>query len=259
MFIDTHAHYDDEAFDADRDDVILNAHKDGAEIIINAAQDYRTSVKSIELARKFDFMYAAVGVHPHEAGNVLPGDIEKIAGLAADEKVVAIGEAGLDYHYNFSEPEVQKKIFRENIDLSKSIGKPIVVHDREAHADVLNIMTESGIKSGGAVIHCFSGSAEMAKVVASKGWHFSVGGAVTFKNARRIIEALAVIPDDLLMLETDCPYMTPEPFRGRRNDSSYIQYTARRIAEIKGISYEALCGISNNNAKRFFGILPKKA
>ncbi len=258
MFIDTHAHYDDEAFDSDRDEVILNAHISGTEFIVNNAQDYVTSLRCIELAEKFDFVYAAVGVHPHEAGKVKPAEIEKIESLAQHDKVVAIGEAGLDYHYNFSEPCEQKEIFRANIEISKKVGKPIVVHDREAHADVLEIMNSESIAPGAAVIHCFSGSAEMAKLVASKGWYFSIGGAATFKNARKIVEALGVIPNELLMLETDCPYMTPEPFRGKRNDSSYIEYTARRIAEIKNISYEELCSITNDNARRFFGIVTKK-
>ena len=254
MFIDTHAHYDDDAFDIDRDELLKNVHKNGTEIIVNAAQDYRTSRICVEMAEKHPFVYATVGVHPHEAVKACDVDLERIEKLAMHKKVVAIGEAGLDYHYNFSPVEDQKRIFAANIEISKSIGKPIVVHDREAHNDVLDMMKGSHIKPGGAVVHCFSGSAEMAKVIASKGWYFSVGGAVTFKNARRIIEALAVIPDDLLMLETDCPYMTPEPFRGKRNDSSYIEYTAKKIAVIKGMSYEELCAITNANSHRFFAI-----
>ncbi|MBQ8165071.1 MAG: TatD family hydrolase [Clostridia bacterium] len=254
MFIDTHAHYDDEAFDIDREEVLKKVHDGGTECIINAAQDYKTSLTCVEMAEKYPFMYAAVGVHPHEAEKASLKDLELIEELAKHEKVVAIGEAGLDYHYNFSSEQEQKRIFAANIEISKRVGKPIVVHDREAHSDVLDMMRDADIKPGGAVVHCFSGSAEMAKIVASKGWFFSVGGAVTFKNARRIIEALAVIPDELLMLETDCPYMTPVPFRGRRNDSSYIEYTARKIAEIKGISYEMLCEMTNANARNFFAI-----
>lgn len=254
MFIDTHAHYDDEAFDVDREELLYSVHSRGTEFIINAAQDYKTSVVCVEMAEKYPFVYATVGVHPHEAGKATAEDLERIEKLAQHNKVVAVGEAGLDYHYNFSTEQDQKKIFIANIEISKRVGKPIVVHDREAHGDILDIMKASDIKPGGAVIHCFSGSAEMAKVVASHGWYFSVGGAVTFKNARRIIEALDVIPDELLLLETDCPYMTPEPFRGKRNDSSYIEYTARKIAEIKGISYEELCELTNTNARRFFAI-----
>ncbi|MBE7064734.1 MAG: TatD family deoxyribonuclease [Ruminococcaceae bacterium] len=253
MFIDTHAHYDDDAFDADRDELLLKVHKNGTEAIINAAQDYKTSLVCVELAEKYPFLYATVGVHPHEAANATDEELILIEKLAAHNKVVAIGEAGLDYHYNFSPVDDQKRIFAANIEISGRVGKPIVVHDREAHSDVLEMMA-ANIQPGGAVVHCFSGSAEMAKVIASKGWYFSVGGAATFKNARRIIEALAVIPDELLMLETDCPYMTPEPFRGKRNDSSYIEYTAKRIAEIKGMTYEELCAVTNANARRFFAI-----
>jgi len=252
MFIDTHAHYDDDAFDIDRDALLAAVHEKGTEIIVNAAQDYKTSLICVEMAEKYPFVYATVGVHPHEAAKATDEDLLLIEKLAAHKKVVAIGEAGLDYHYNFSPVDVQKKIFAANIEISKRMGKPIVVHDREAHGDILEMMMGADIKPGGAVVHCFSGSAEMAKVIASNGWYFSVGGAATFKNARRIIEALAVIPDELLMLETDCPYMTPEPFRGKRNDSSYIEYTAKRIAGIKGISYEELCAVTNANARRFF-------
>lgn len=254
MFIDTHAHYDDEAFDTDREELLLKVHEKGTELIVNAAQDYKTSLICVEMAEKYPFVYATVGVHPHEASKATDEDLKLIEKLAMHNKVVAIGEAGLDYHYNFSPAEDQKRIFAANIEISKRVGKPIVVHDREAHSDVLAMMTAANIQPGGAVVHCFSGSAEMAKVIASKGWYFSVGGAATFKNARRIIEALAVIPDELLMLETDCPYMTPEPFRGKRNDSSYIEYTARRIAEIKGMSYDKLCAVTSENSRRFFAI-----
>ena len=213
MFIDTHAHYDDDAFDIDRDELLLNVHKNGTEAIINAAQDYKTSLVCVAMAEKYPFLYATVGVHPHEAAKATDDELVLIEKLAGHEKVVAIGEAGLDYHYNFSPVEDQKRIFAANIEISKRTGKPIVVHDREAHNDVLEMMFAADIKPGGAVVHCFSGSAEMAKIIASRGWYFSVGSAATFKNARRIIEALAVIPDEFLMLETDCPYMTPEPFR----------------------------------------------
>lgn len=254
MFIDTHAHYDDDAFDIDRDELLLKVHENGTEAIINAAQDYKTSIVCVEMAEKYPFLYATVGVHPHEASKATDEDLVLIEKLAMHDKVVAIGEAGLDYHYNFSPVDDQKRIFAANIEISKRVGKPIVVHDREAHNDVLEMMTKANIQPGGAVVHCYSGSAEMAKIIASKGWYFSVGGAATFKKARRIIEALAVIPDELLMLETDCPYMTPEPFRGKRNDSSYIVYTAKRIAEIKGMTYEELCAVTNANARRFFAI-----
>lgn len=254
MYIDTHAHYDDDAFDIDREELLMKVHEKGTEWIVNAAQDFRTSLICVEMAEKYPFVYATVGVHPHEASKVTDEELVLIEKLAMHNKVVAIGEAGLDYHYNFSPEEDQKRVFAANIEISKRIGKPIVVHDREAHSDVLEMMTSANIQPGGAVVHCFSGSAEMAKVIASRGWYFSVGGAATFKNARRIIEALAVIPNELLMLETDCPYMTPEPFRGKRNDSSYIEYTARRIAEIKGMSYEDLCAITNENSRRFFAV-----
>ena len=236
------------------DAVLLRARESGLIAAINCAEDADTSEICIALAEKYDFIYAACGCHPHNASKVRPGDYERIYGLLKHQKAVAVGEAGLDYHYDFSPREAQWDCFRENIRLSKELDLPLVVHDREAHMDVMNILREEKAPEGRVVFHCYSGSAEMAELIAGQGWYFSVGGAVTFKNARRIVEALAVIPDELLMLETDCPYMTPEPFRGRRNDSSYVPLIAARIAEIKGVETGEIFGLTNANARRFFGI-----
>ncbi len=253
-YIDTHAHYNDEAFSEDRESVLEEIREAGCEAVVNCAEDYPSSLECVKLAEEHPFVFAAAGIHPHKAFTYSPEIMEKIEALAKHPKVVAIGEAGLDYHYDFSPRDVQKVCFAENIRLAKRTGKPVVVHDREAHEDTLEIMKNERIPEGGAVLHCFSGSAEMAKIVAKHGWYFSIGGAVTFKNARRVIEALAVIPDELLMLETDCPYMTPVPFRGTRNNSALIPYTAAAIAEVKGVSAEEICELTTANAKRFFGI-----
>lgn len=253
-FIDTHAHYNDERFAGDLDDVLKNAVDSGLIAAVCCAEDAETSGICVGLAEKYGFIYAACGCHPHNASQVKPGDYEKIYGLLKHPKAVAVGEAGLDYHYDFSPKEVQKECFRENIRIARELDLPLVVHDREAHMDVLDILAEEKAPEGKVVFHCFSGSAEMAKIIAKRGWYFSVGGSVTFKNARRITEALAVIPDELLMLETDCPYMTPEPFRGRRNDSSFIPLTAAGIAIIKGVAAEEICALTTANARRFFGI-----
>lgn len=254
MFVDTHAHYDDEAFDEDRHAVLSSLQKNGVEWLVNAAQDLETARKCIALAEKYDFIYAAVGIHPHEADSCTPAVMKELEKLTEHTKVVAIGETGLDYHYDFSLREKQKENLTENLRLAASTGLPVIIHDREAHADVLEIMLRENVPAGKAVFHCYSGSAEMARVIADRGWYFSVGGAVTFKNARRIIEALAVIPDSLLMLETDCPYMAPVPIRGTRNTSSNIRYIAEKIAEVKGVSFEEICRTTSSNAVSFFGI-----
>ena len=254
-YIDTHAHYNDEAFSEDRERVLADVRDAGCVAVVNCAEDYPSSLECVRLAEEHPFVFAAVGVHPHKALTYSPEIAEKIRELAQScKKVVAIGEAGLDYHYDFSPRDVQKVCFAENIRLARELGKPVVVHDREAHEDTLEIMKNERIPEGGAVLHCFSGSAETAKIVAKHGWYFSIGGAVTFKNARRVIEALEVIPDDLLMLETDCPYMTPVPFRGTRNNSALIPYTAAAIAAVKGVSTEEIFALTTANAKRFFGI-----
>ena len=253
-FIDTHAHYNDGKFADDLDETLRNARNSGLIAAVNCAEDAETSEACIALAEKYDFIYAACGCHPHNASKVRPGDYGKIYDLLKHPKAVAVGEAGLDYYYDFSDRDSQKACFRENVRLSKELGLPLVVHDREAHRDVLDILDEEKAPEGKVVFHCYSGSAEMAGLIAKRGWFFSVGGAVTFKNARRIIEALAVIPDELLMLETDCPYMTPEPFRGKRNDSSFIPLTAAKVASVKGVSAEVILEVTAANAARFFGI-----
>lgn len=259
MFVDTHAHYDDEAFDADRREVLASLPGAGVDWIVNAAQDVRSARRCILLAEEFDFVYAAVGIHPHEAASCTPEAIRELAALARHPRVVAVGETGLDYHYDFCPPEKQKENLTENLRLAEETGLPVILHDREAHADVLEILLRRQVPAGKAVFHCYSGSAEMARVIASHGWYFSVGGAVTFKNARRIREALAVIPDTLLMLETDCPYMAPVPLRGTRNLSSNIKYIAEEVAAVKGLSCEEVCRMTGENAARFFGISAQKS
>lgn len=208
MFTDTHAHYDDEAFEGERDNILSSLREKGVEFIVNAAQDYETSLKCIKLAERYDNVYAAVGIHPHNAGSFSEEIIERLAKLVAEHpRVVAIGETGLDYHYDFSPRDRQRENFIANIRLAKSLDLPVIIHDREAHEDVINIMIGEDIPPHKAVFHCYSGSVETARVISKKGWYFSIGGSVTFKNARHVKEAAAFIPDSLLMLETDCPYM----------------------------------------------------
>ena len=252
MFIDSHAHYEDEKFNEDRAEVFRKAREAGCVAVIDAAQDLATSKQIIEMAEQNPFLYAAVGVHPHEAKGFREEDLPVPEQLAAHPKCVAIGEIGLDYHYNFSDPETQKQVFRTMLRLANKLDLPFVVHDREAHKDTLNILEEENVKGEACLIHCFSGSREMAEIIMKRGYSVSIGGAVTFKNARRIIEALEVIPIDRILLETDAPYMTPEPYRGKRNDSSLIPLVAEKIASVKSLPPEEVLRKTAENAVDFY-------
>ena len=257
MYIDAHAHYDDEAFDEDRANVLAGVHEAGCDVIINAAQDIPTAVTTLQMADAFPYLFAAVGIHPHKAQGILPKDIEEIRKLAQHEKCVAIGEIGLDYHYDFAPRQVQQEVFRQQLRLAGELQMPVVIHDREAHEDTLKILDQELSPASGCLIHCYSGSREMAEVIMKRGYYVSIGGAVTFKNARRIVEALEVIPTDRILLETDCPYMTPVPHRGERNDSSMIPFTAQKICEIKGVLLDCFYKITSENAISFYHLKEK--
>lgn len=246
---DTHAHYDDEKFNDDRTQVLSSLKDGGVCGVIDCGCDLSSSLKAIELSEKYDFVYAAVGIHPHEAAEAETNDFDEIAKLFSLEKVVAVGEIGLDYHYDFSPRGVQLEFFERQIILSKELDLPIIVHDREAHEDTMNLLKKYRPKG---VVHCFSGSAEMAKEVLKLGMYIGLGGAVTFKNARKPLEVAAVIPDDRLLLETDCPYMAPVPLRGSRCDSTMIAYTAQKLAEVRGCEVQSLIDKCRANAKELF-------
>lgn len=252
MLYDSHAHYDDEQFDADRDEVIAAAHKSGVAFINNIASNLESSRASIALAEKFDYVYATVGVHPSDVRGMTNGDIDTLRSLASHKKVVAIGEIGLDYHYDDTSEKEQKLWLSPQLELAKELKLPVVIHDRDSRGECKQILKERHISNG--VIHCFSGSAETAKEFLKMGFHISFTGVLTFKNARRAIEALRVIPLDRIMIETDCPYMAPEPFRGTRNHSGYVYRVAEKIAEVKGISFDEASRITTENAIKFFGI-----
>lgn len=254
MFFDTHAHYDDEKYDDDRDEVILRAYNMGVENILNVGINLDTSKKSIELARKYDFVYAAVGVHPHEIENLEQDYIERLEDLIHQNrhKIVAIGEIGLDYYYDFAPKDLQQKVFIEQINLAKKVGLPVAIHDRDAHGDTLDIIKQQGVTEG--ILHCFSGSPEMANEVLKQGLYIAIGGVVTFKNAKKMVDVVKNIPMDRLLIETDLPYLTPEPFRGKRNESAYLKYVVEKIAQIKGLPEYEIANITTNNAKKLFGI-----
>lgn len=248
---DTHAHYDDSRFDEDRDELIASLSEKGVSHIVNCGCDLKSSLTTVALAEKYDFVYAAVGVHAHEAEEATEGDLAEIESLYEREKVVAVGEIGLDYHYDFSPIERQLEIFERQLILANRLDLPVIVHDREAHEDTMNLLKKYKPKG---VVHCFSGSAEMAKEIVKFGMYIGIGGAVTFKNAKKPVEVVEYLPLDRLLLETDAPYMTPVPFRGQRCDSAHIAYTAEKIAEIKAIDTQELIDICNKNAKNLFGI-----
>jgi len=254
MLIDTHAHLDDEKFKDDVADVIANAAAHGIDYIINPASNLASSQAAVQLAQTYDSVYAAVGVHPHDATGLDETVMQQLRVLARCPKVVAIGEIGLDYYYDFSPRDVQKVAFRQQIRLAKELGLPIVVHDRDAHGDVLQILREEDAGQAGGVLHCFSGSVEMAMECLKMGFYLSFGGPVTFKNARRLPEVAAAVPLSKILVETDSPYLTPEPYRGRRNEPAYVRHVAAKIAEIKGVDLGVLARITTENARRLFGI-----
>jgi len=253
MYFDTHAHYCDKRFNEDRDELLGSMVDSGVSLILNAGSNLRTSKFSLELADKYPFIYASVGVHPHDAKSMTDDTISELEKLLSHPKAMAVGEIGLDYHYDFSPRDVQRMRFREQLELARRLDKPVIIHEREALQDTLDIVRDFGDLTG--VFHCFSGSRETAKTVLDMGWYLSFTGIVTFKNARRALEVLEIMPADRIMLETDCPYMAPEPMRGKRNSSLHLPYIAEKIAEVRGVTAEEVAMITMENGKRFFGIV----
>lgn len=252
MYFDTHTHLDDARFADDRAEVIQKVRDAGVTLAVNIGADMKSSETSVALAEQYDFIYASVGVHPEDVMHLTEADMDRLAELAQHKKVVAIGEIGLDYHYDDVPKELQKKWFLRQIQLAQKLELPYIVHDREAHGDVLEIIRESGYFRG--VMHCYSGSAEMAQELLKLGFYISFAGPVTFKNGKKAQEAAKQIPIERILIETDSPYLTPEPYRGQRNDSSMVQFVARKIAELKGITAAEAARITMENGKRFFNI-----
>ena len=248
---DSHAHYDDEAFAPDREEVLASLAGAGVEAVMNIGADLESSRAAAELARAHDFIWAAVGVHPHGAADLPEDWLRQLEELAALPKVRAIGEIGFDYHYDAGWKEAQRRAFEEQLRLAARLSLPVVIHDREAHGDTMELLRQ--YRPAG-VVHCYSGSAEMAKEVLSLGMYVGFTGVVTFKNARKALEAAEVVPLDRLLVETDCPYMAPEPFRGRRCDSTMLPYTIQKLAQVKGVSPQELARASAENARRLFAI-----
>jgi len=254
VYFDSHAHLDDRVFNHDRHEMLMRARENGVSNIVNVGYDIPSSRRSIQLAEKYDFIYAAVGIHPHDAAVVNDYILQEVRRLSANPKVVAIGEMGLDYFRDLSPRENQRQVFRRQIRLAKELGKPVIIHDRDAHGDVMTILKEEGAEQCGGVMHCFSGSPEMADECLKMGFYISIAGPVTFNNARKLLDVAVAVPLNRLLIETDSPYLTPEPHRGKRNESAHVVLVGTRIAERRGIPAEELAAATAANAKKLFGI-----
>lgn len=253
--IDSHVHLDDEAFNGDREDIIKSLGENGIELVINNSSDLPSSERSVELANKYENIYAAIGVHPHEA-RTYDDEVEKrLIELSRDKKVLAIGEIGLDYYYDNSPRDVQKEVFKRQIELAARLKKNIVIHSRDAAKDTFDILKEAHEKYDfTALIHCFSQSVDMMREYLKMGDYIALGGAVTFKNAKTPKEVAKAVDLDRLLLETDCPYMTPVPYRGKRNEPKLVKFTCQYIADLRQMDASELEKITGENTKRFFGI-----
>ena len=252
MYFDTHAHYDSSKFDADRDDVLSAMPESGVTLIVDPGDNTVRSRRAVELAHQYPFVYAAVGWHPEEAEGWTDECLNEIRALAADEKVVAIGEIGLDYYWDKTYTEKQKMVFRAQIELALSLDLPVIVHDREAHGDCLEIVRDYPTLRG--VFHCFSGSVEMARELVKRDWYLGFDGPITYKNAVKALDVIRAVPMDRIVMETDSPYLAPVPMRGKRNDSRNLPYIAEVIAREKGMTVEAVAAATMENGKRLFGI-----
>ena len=250
---DTHAHYDADRFDSDRDTVLSALPGDGVGLVVDPGCDLPSSRAAVALAEKYSHVYAAVGIHPEDCAGFQDGDLAELRQLLRHPKVVAIGEIGLDYYWPENPPRpLQQQVLRSQLALARELSLPVIIHDRDAHADTMAIVREfPGLRG---VFHCFAGSVEMARELVDMGWYLSFNGAATFKNARKAPEVIQAVPMDRLMIETDAPYLTPAPYRGRRNDSTYVHLVAEKIAQLRDMTPAAVEQATWENGKRFFGI-----
>ncbi|KKI91612.1 hydrolase TatD [Bacillus sp. SA1-12] len=254
MLFDTHAHLNAVQYEEDIVEVIQRAKDENVTHIVVVGFDKDTITKAMELTEQYEMIYAAIGWHPVDAVDMTDEDLAWIKELTSHPKVVAIGEMGLDYYWDKSPKDVQKEVFRKQIQLAKEVQLPIIIHNRDATEDVVKILKEEKASEVGGIMHCFTGSLEIAKQCMEMNFYISYGGPVTFKNAKKPKEVVKEIPMERLLIETDCPYLTPHPFRGKRNEPSYVKYVAEQIAELRGISYEEVAEKTSDNAKKLFGI-----
>jgi len=252
MIFDTHAHYDDEAFDGDREALLESLPAHGIEAVVNIGASIQTTKNTLELMKKYPFVYGAVGVHPNETGELNDHLMDWLKHVAGEKKVVAIGEIGLDYYWKEPEPEVQKHWFVRQLSLARETGLPVVIHSRDAAKDTLDIIKAERAGELGGVIHCFSYSLEMAKEYLNMGFYLGIGGVLTFNNGKKLKEVVDYMPLDRIVLETDCPYLSPVPFRGKRNSSLNLPYVVEAISQIKGVPAEEVIAVTNRNAKTMY-------
>ncbi len=250
--IDTHAHLDDKRLYNNVSELINRAKKKGVTKIINIGITVESSEKSIELAKNYDEVYASVGIHPHDAKNAPKGYIDRLRSMASQEKVIAIGEMGLDFFKNISPQQEQKDVFKEQLQLAKELNLPVIIHDRDAHEEVIEILKDyNGVRG---VFHCFSGDAEVASKVLELGFYISFTGTITFKKADKLREVVRKTPMDMMMIETDCPYLAPEPFRGKLNEPAYVRLVGEAVAEEKNLHFDKVAEITTRNAVEFFNL-----
>lgn len=249
---ETHAHYDDAAFSEDRDFLLEQMHREGIEYIVNIGCSMENSNSITGLVKQYDFLYGTVGVHPEDAGSLTESDMEELEELSKQDKILAIGEIGLDYHYDEPPKDIQKQWFVRQLDLAKRRQLPVVIHSRDAAKDTLDIMKAEHAGKTNGVIHCFSYGVEMAREYLNMGYYIGIGGVITFKNGRKLKEVAEYAPLDRIVLETDAPYLAPVPFRGKRNCSLYLKYVVEELARLKGLSAEAVCTVTYENAKRLY-------
>ena len=252
MIFDTHSHYDDEAFDKDREDLLTGLASKGVGTVVSVGADICTSQAALALASKYENVYAAIGVHPTETGDLSEKDMDWLRCHSQDEKVVALGEIGLDYYWKEPEPEIQKYWFIRQLELAREIKLPIIVHSRDAARDTLDIIKAERAEEIGGVIHCFSYGMELTREYLQMGFYLGIGGVITFRNAKKLKEVVKYAPLDQLVLETDCPYLSPEPNRGKRNSSLNLPYVAEQIGKIKGIPADEVIAITSRNAEKLF-------
>ncbi len=251
---DTHAHYDDEAFAEDRGELLADLPKQGIKRIVNVGASLASCKKTIELMEQYDYIYGAIGVHPSETGELNEESFAWLRQQCQHEKCVAVGEIGLDYYWKEPDPQIQKKWFVRQLDLARELFLPVIIHSRDAAKDTVDILTEQRAGEIGGVIHCYSYTKEMAKTFLNMGFYFGIGGVVTFKNSKKLKEAVEYIPMDCIVIETDCPYLAPEPNRGKRNSSLNLPYVIEMLAQLKGIPEDEVRRITWENANRLYRI-----
>lgn len=252
MIFETHAHYEDRAFDDDREDLLNSLSKNNIEYVVNISSAIETVKQSIDLAESYEYIYASVGIHPQETKSMDEDKLLWLKEMAKHKKVVAIGEIGLDYYWDTTDPKTQKLWFEKQMDMAKDLAKPLVIHSRDAANDTFNMIKDAKVEDIGGVMHCFGYGVEQARRYLNMGFYLGIGGVVTFTNGRKLKEVVSYAPIDQLVVETDCPYLSPVPYRGKRNSSLYLPYILKEIATIKDMDYDTVVKITNKNAKNLY-------